>query len=173
MKKLFLFVLFLASCRPANAQPAAPELAPAVIQPAAPDSLAALAQWVGTQQAQLGTSIDLHGVKYATTWWDAVSYGQKGLNVGAPSSLDFVDLGPGMAVTHGKSARYGQAVPIHIGNIWNSTSLPSSIVPHFHLATLPNVTISPLFLWPDHAPIGKWTWKKDFQAAVAYRFGGS
>lgn len=148
---------------------------PAVAQTAPSDPAAGLASWAATQQAQVGVSLDLHKTKYAVTWWDAVSWGQKGVNVGLAGAKDYIDLGPAMAVANGASPRWGQAIPLHVGNIWNSatSSLPPSTAAHFNLVTLPNVTVSPLFLVPDHKPITKWTWSNDFQVVVAYRIGGS
>ena len=139
------------------------------------DSLTALMQWVGTQQAQVGTSMGFSGVKYVATWWDAVSIGSKGFNVGAATSLDFLDFGPGTAAANGASTRYGQAVPIHVGNLWNEleTFSPGTWMSHVHITALPNVTVCPFFLWPQDGKISKWTWKKDFQGALGYRFGGS
>ncbi len=150
--------------------------APAAAQTSPPsDSLAALATWVGKQQAQVGTSIALNGVKYASTWWDAVSIGDRGFNVGLAGSLDFIDFGPGMAAANGEHTRYGQAVPVHVGNIWNSAETFShgTWMSHVHITALPNVTVCPFFLWPENNRLAKWTWKKDFQAAVGYRFGGT
>ncbi len=139
------------------------------------DDLAALATWVSHQQAQVGTSIALNGVKYAATWWDAVSIGQKGFNVGLAGALDYLDFGPGMAAANGERTRYGQAVPVHVGNLWNAAETFSSgtWMSHVHITALPNVTVCPFFLWPDGNRLAKWTWKKDFQAAVGYRFGGT
>lgn len=144
------------------------------VPPAAPtDSLTALGEWASSQQKYLGVSYDLHKVKYVSTWWDAVSIGTSGLNVGNASSLDFVDLGPGMALANGTATRYGQAVPLHVGNIWNSSTshMPSSVASHVHLVALPNVTLAPMFLVPSNGSLKKWTFKNDFQVALAYRFG--
>lgn len=140
-----------------------------------PNDLQNLLTWVGTQQAQVGTSIAADGVKYAATWWDAFSVGSKGFSVGAAGSLDLIDAGPGMAAANGEHTRYGQAVPVHVGNIWNLSETYSSgtWMSHIHITALPNVTICPFFLWPEGNRISKWTWKKDFQGAVGYRFGGA
>ena len=35
------------------------------------------------------------------------------------------------------------------------------------------MTVTGLFLWPEHRPLSKATWMNDFQVAVAYRFGGT
>ena len=141
----------------------------------APDSFSALLQWVGTQQAQIGTSMGYSGVKYAATWWDAFSIGQKGLNVGLASALDYMDLGPGMAAANAQRTRYGQAVPVHVGNIWNlmESNSTGTWMSHVHVTALPNVVFCPFFLWPEGNRLNGWTWKKDFQAAVGYRFGGT
>lgn len=142
----------------------------------APSNLHDLVKWVGTQQAHVGTARGLEdSSSYATTWWDAVSYGQKGINVGAAGALDFLDLGPAVSAANGRSTRYGQAVTLHVGNVWNSlaANLPTSLAKHVHLVVLPNVTVAPLFLWPYRLPLNRWTWGKDFQVSVGYRFGGS
>ena len=167
MKLIAALVLALAVAAPVFAQ-----TAPA---PASSDSLTALMQWVGTQQAQVGTSVAMNGVKYVATWWDAVSIGSKGFNVGLAGSQDYLDFGPGTAAANGAATRYGQAVPVHVGNIWNLAETYSSgtWMSHFHVTALPNVTVCPFFLWPQSNRLAGWTWKKDFQAAVGYRFGGT
>lgn len=141
----------------------------------ASDSLADLAKWVGTQQAQVGTSIAYDGTKYAATWWDLASYGSKGTNVGLAGASDYLDLGPGVAAANGRATRYGQAVPVHIGNIWNALQAFSSgsWMSHVHITSLPNVTVCPFFLFPANGDIRSWNWKKDFQGAIGYRFGGT
>jgi len=134
-----------------------------------------LIKWLGTQQAQVGTSIAYNGVKYAATWWDMASFGQSGLNVGLASALDYLDFGPGTALANEEQTRYGAAVPIHLGNIWNSvtTSMPSKVASHVHLTALPNVTFCPFFLYPQDGVLKHFTWKKDLQGAIGYRFGGA
>jgi len=150
-------------------------LLPVSVAAQAVDEIVQLGQWLKTQQANAGISQSLHKDKYAVTWWDAISVGQSGLNVGKAGALDYVDLGPIMAVANGKNPRYGAALPIHVGNIWNNASkrLPPKIGSHVNLASIPNMIISPVFLWPDRKPINKWTWIEEFQIALAYRFGGS
>lgn len=162
--KLFLTMLSMLLVTASHAQATAPD-----------SSLPDLLKWVGNQQAQVGTSIDLHGTKYAASWWDAVSFGQGGLDVGKAGALDYLDLGIGAVATNGRAPRYGQALAFHAGNIWNTaqTSSHGTWMSHVHLVALPNVTVSPLFLLPERKPINKWTWEEDFQVAVCYRFGGS
>lgn len=140
-----------------------------------PSTIQDLAVWVQTQQAQVGVSYDLHKTKAVATWWDAVSIGQSGINVGSASALDFLDLGPSMAAANGVRTRYGACVPIHIGNIWNSSTghLSKAVADHVHLATVPNLTLAPMFMVPDGRAIKKWNWTQDFQVALAYRFGGT
>ena len=147
----------------------------------APQPVNDLFSWLGTQQAQVGVSENLKGVKYAATWWDAISVGQSGLNVGKAGAADFFDLGPAFAGTNSNiesqdpTTRWGAATALHVGNLWNwcAGKMPSSIASHVHLATLPNVTVSPLFFWPHGTNVDKWTFAKDFQIALAYRFGGT
>lgn len=138
------------------------------------DQLAALYNWVKTQQANAGISYDLHRVKYACTWWDLVSLGSSGLNVGTATSKDYLDLGPATAVANAAPTRYGQGTALHIGNIWNATAgnLPGALRSHVRITSLPDVTVGGLFLFPRSGALNKWTWRDDFQAAVAYRFGG-
>lgn len=145
------------------------------------DPITDLYSWLKSQQAQVGLSETLKGTKYAATWWDAVSVGESGINVGKAGALDFFDMGPAFAGTnsnldsHDPATRWGSAAALHVGNIWNvaATKLPAGIANHVHLATLPNVTIAPLFFWPHGTGVDKWTWAKDFQIALAYRFGGT
>ena len=168
MKRILAIVLMsLASSAAAQTVPA--------------DPVGGLAAWLQSQQAQVGLSETLKGVKYAATWWDAVSVGQKGINVGAAGAKDFFDLGPAFTGTNSDLAsqdpttRWGAATALHVGNLWNwgAAKLPTAIADHVHLATLPNVTVSPLFMWPHGTNINKWTFAKDFQIALAYRFGGT
>lgn len=146
--------------------------------PPAPPSgdIASLYAWAQAQQKYLGTGMDTHGTIYAVTWWDAISLGSSGLNVGKAGATDLFDLGPGMSAANAKPTRYGQAFPVHIGNMWNwvATNLPESVGSHLNIAVLPsNLTVTALFLWPDHKALGQWRWDNDFQGAVAYRFGGN
>ena len=137
-----------------------------------------LLTWVKSQQANAGLSYSFHKTKYAVTWWDAASYGQAGMNVGKAGALDYVDLGPIISVpvadSNHTSTRYGLAVPLHAGNIWNSSPgyLPQKLREHINLVTFPNVTVTPAFLYPEHLSLLEWRWRKDFQIAIAYRFGG-
>lgn len=134
-----------------------------------------LMRWVANQQAQVGTSISLHGTKYACTWWDAFSYGQAGMSAGKAGALDYVDLGPGVGVANDKRPRWGQTVAIHVGNIWNTLTghLPAGVGSHVHFVALPKITVAPVFLLPERLPLNKWTWREDFQVAIAYKFGGT
>lgn len=164
MKSIIAVLLLTISVNPVRAQTAPSS-----------DSLSELMTWVGTQQAQVGTSVAMNGVKYAATWWDAFSVGQTGTNVGRAGALDYLDIGPGMAVANAERTRYGSATPVHIGNIWNLMEQNSTgtWMSHVHVRALPNVIVCPFFLWPQGNQIGRWTWKKDFQAAIGYKFGGS
>lgn len=138
-----------------------------------------LMTWIGTQQIQLGTASPISGHMfkntYAASWWDAVSIGQSGLNVGRAGALDFINIGPGMNVATDKISRYGIVIPVHVGNIWNSliNHLPSSVASHVNLASVPNMTVAAEFLAPTRVPISKATLTNDFLVAVGYRFGGS
>ena len=152
--------------------------APAFAQTATPptgDSLAQFYAWVQTQQANAGVSYDWHHTKYACTWWDLVSLGSSGLNVGVATSKDFVDFGPAMATTNAAPTRYGQGIATHVGNIWNAvaTAIPGNVAKHVKITSLPDVTVGGLFLFPKSGALNKWNWRDDFQAAVAYRFGGA
>jgi hypothetical protein len=165
--KLAIVLMFLASSASAQSVPA--------------DPISGLGSWLQSQQAQVGLSETLKGVKYAATWWDAVSVGQKGLNVGSAGAMDFFDMGPAFTGTNSTLAsqdpttRWGAATALHVGNLWNwgTGKLPDVLASHVHLVTLPNVTISPLFMWPHGTNVDKWTFAKDFQIAMAYRFGGT
>lgn len=161
MKKMLIAVLLMAAyCAPVKAQTT---------------DFGNFLTWLQSQQAQVGTALTIDAKLYAATWWDAISVGQAGLNVGKAGALDYVDLGPELSVANGLSPRYGAALPIHVGNIWNTvaTHLPSSISSHLIITALPNVTIAPVFLWPQNGSINNWTWRNDFQYTFAYRFGGS
>lgn len=138
-----------------------------------PKELQALEQWIGSQQAHVGTGFGINGVKYGSTWWDLVSVGEAGLNIGKAGSLDFVDVGPVLSMANTLSPRYGASIPIHAGNIWNSLKLPSNIVTHVWMASLPNITLAPAVFYPQGQAFNKWTWKNDFQLVLAYTFGGS
>jgi hypothetical protein len=180
MKKLLVAALLALAAAPSRAQTLAAVDLTTITPPAAPapvasgNSLTDLMTWLGTQQAQLGTSMGFSKVKYVTTWWDASSWGQKGINIGQASALDYMDLGFGTAAANAQVTRYGFFVPIHFGNIVNSASswMPSVIGDHVHLTTLPNVTLALVFLYPQNGVLKDWTIKKDGQGSVAYRFGG-
>lgn len=133
------------------------------------------AAWVSSQQAHVGMAWDMSGTKYATTWWDAVSVGQSGMNVGKAGALDYLDFGPTFSAANREAPRYGAAVPVHLGNIWNTLAdhLPTAVKTHVKIVTLPNVTAAAMFLMPQNLPINRWNWCADFRAAIAYRFGGS
>ena len=139
------------------------------------DDLDNLIDWVKTQQINVGTGISLNGVKFETQWWDLIAIGKKGINIGKAESLDFIDFGPVLSLANVQRPRYGQAIPIHAGNIWNSITgkIPPSLVSHIFLASLPNITIAPIFLFPENSSLNKWRWQDDFQIAVAYKFGGN
>lgn len=141
----------------------------------APDQIVQLYNWVKTQQANVGLSYDLHKVKYACTWWDLVSLGSSGLNVGMATAKDFIDLGPATATANAAPTRYGQGVAIHVGNIWNSATahLPNAIASHVKVTSLPDVTVGALIFEPLNGVLKSWTFAKDLQVAVAYRFGGN
>lgn len=152
---------------------------PTVPNPLPPTDIQNLETWFLAQQYQAGTASPIVGKvfkeTYASTWWDAFSLGQSGINVGKAGALDYVDLGPVMNVATGQVTRYGLAVPIHVGNIWNTliTKLPPKVSDHVVLASIPNVTLAGQLLAPKGLPLNKFTWGKDFNVAVAYRFGGS
>ncbi len=193
MKPLHLAALLVALAGPLFAQEAVPPVvtvvAPAPVAVVAPtvsgtavdqaapavDQLAALYAWVKTQQANAGISYDLHRVKYACTWWDLISLGSSGMNVGIATAKDYLDLGPAMATANAAPTRYGQGTALHVGNIWNAaaSALPGNVAKHVKITSLPDVTVGGLFLFPKSGALNKWTWRDDFQAAIAYRFGGS
>lgn len=131
--------------------------------------------WLSQQQAHAGVGYGLKGkTKYAVTWWDLAQYGQAGMNVGNPSTAhDYVDLGPALSVANSQNPRYGAALPMHVGNLWNDVKLPSKVASHINLTAIPDVVIAPLFLAPDNLPLNKWRWDSDFQITLAYGFGGS
>lgn len=144
-------------------------------------SLTSLGQWLAVQQAQVGTAIGFQRtpsnkpVEYATTYWDAVSIGQSGINVGLASALDFVDLSLGLSAANQETTRYGVFIPIHVGNIWNSAAahFPAAIADHVYLTSLPNVTAALALYEPTNGALNTWTIKKDGQISIAYRFGGA
>lgn len=179
--KLLIIAIAISFSVPSSAQdaPATPAPLPTISgtasDPAPVDQLAALYKWVKAQQANAGISYDLHRVKYACTWWDLISLGSSGLNVGSATSKDFLDLGPATAAANAAPTRYGQGSAVHVGNIWNAfaSSLPGAIVKHVKITSLPDVTVGGLFFVPTNGVLRSWTWKNDFQGAVAYRFGGS
>lgn len=192
MKPLHLAALLAVLAGPLFAQdaaPAAPVVAPAPVAVVAPtvsgtavdsaapavDQLAALYAWVKTQQANAGISYDLHRVKYACTWWDLISLGSSGMNVGIATAKDYLDLGPAMATANAAPTRYGQGTALHVGNIWNAVAaaIPGNVAKHVKITSLPDVTVGGLFLFPKNGSLKSWNWRDDFQAAVAYRFGGS
>lgn len=143
------------------------------------NSLVALGQWLATQQAQVGTAFGFDKtpsgkpVEYATTYWDAVSLGSKGLNVGLASAKDLLDFSIGLSAANQRQTRYGIFIPVHVGNMWNSISFPAAIAEHVHMATLPNCTVALALYEPKNGQLDKWTIKDDGQLSVAYRFGGS
>lgn len=132
--------------------------------------------WLSQQQAHAGVGYFVEGdkAKYATTWWDLVQFGKGyGVNVAQPSnSMDYVDIGPANAVANGRSARWGVAVPIHAGNIWNNIKLSSSVQSHVNQTPLPAFVVAPSFMVPQNAPLSKWQWK-NFMVNFSYGFGGS
>lgn len=168
MNKLLLAVVLASvSVVPVRAQSADPAAAPV-------DQIAALYSWVKTQQANAGISYDLHRAKYACTWWDLISVGSSGMNVGIATAKDYFDLGPATAVANAAPTRYGQGSALHVGNIWNATigNLPGGIAKHVKITSLPDVTVGGLFFMPKNGSVKSWTWRNDFQLAMAYRFGG-
>lgn len=168
--KIVTLLALIAFAIPSHAQ----TVTTPVVSPATSDSsLQGLAEWLGTQQAQVGTSLSLGTghVKYVDTWWDAVSYGTKGFNVAAAGSLDLVDLGAGTALANGASTRYGAFLPLHAANVWNQVAAHEGS--NWKLASVPNATVFVNALYPKDGQIKHWTWKNDFQVGAAYRFGGS
>lgn len=168
--KWLLAVLFIPVMAHAQAAPGAP----------APDPCnASLSSWVQCQQGQSGLAYQVVNSKwrqtYATTWWDMVSFGQAGINIGAANAHDYIDLGPTVNAGNALVTRYGLSIPIHIGNIWNDSSkhLPASIASRVRLASIPNMTIAPQFFWPQDGNMSDWTFLKDFMLSIAYRYGGS
>jgi hypothetical protein len=141
--------------------------------PAPYSDLQALESWLATQKAYVGTGFSLHGVKYASTYYDLISIGQSGLNIAKPTALDYIDFGPSVNVANGTTPRYGMGIPIHAANIWNSLSgkVPATISSHVSLVSLPDIIISPEVLWPSES-LGKWTWGQDFLLVLAVSFGG-
>jgi hypothetical protein len=147
----------------------------------APTTFSDLLSWVQTQQAQLGTSAGFQRtpsgrpVEYATTWWDATSLGQSGINVGLASAQDYLDLGVGMAAANEETTRYGLFLPVHFGNAWNAatSALPAKVADHVYMTTLPNVTVAIAVYEPTNGVLRDWTIKKDAQLSVGYRFGGA
>ena len=131
--------------------------------------------WLQSQQAHAGIGYGLKTTtKYAISWWDLAQYGQSGINIANPSKIhDYVDIGPCISIANGQHPRYGIAMPIHIGNIWNSISLPSKLSSHINLTSIPALVVSPILLAPNDLPLNVWRWDRDFQVALAYSFGGS
>jgi hypothetical protein len=162
MKKIIVAALLAFVISPAKAQSAASETQQ-------------LMSWLATQQANIGASENLHGTKFAATWWDVLNAGQSGVNIAAGSSKDFVDLGPAVCAANSQATRYGAAIPINAGNIWNwaSGKVPPKFSSHIHIATLPSITLSPILLWPNGRPLKTWHFGDDFQIALAYTFGGA
>ncbi len=175
MKKIIAVSLLLVSVGAGAQSLNVPPAAAPVASSQSVDPASSLGAWLASQQAQIGVSYDFNRTKYADTWWDAVSVGQSGINIGAASALDYLDLGPGVAAANGAATRYGLVVPLHVGNIWNSLpgKMPKAVSSHVHTFTAPNVTAGGMFLVPNHRPLDKWNWTQDFQATLAYRFGGA
>lgn len=138
-----------------------------------PNDLAALGQWITSQQVNFGAAKDLHAKSAAVGWWDVISIGRNGFNVAKASDLDCIDFGAGSSVMGNEKPRYGVMVPIHFGNLWNTASsrLPTNLASHVYLPMIPKVTIAPLFLQHKGNP-KKWNWNDDFEMAVSYSFGG-
>ena len=175
--KYLLTVAMLALAAPSHSQTLSTVSGTAVDAPApvVSDSVTQLYSWAKAQRKSIGVSYDLHHVKYVATSWDLVSIGDAGLNVAKASAKDYIDFGPTTAVANAAPTRYGQAVPIHFGNIWNqiATHQPRLIAAHASIASLPDVTLVPMFLFPRNGAVKTWTWRDDFQLAVLYSFGGA
>ena len=140
------------------------------------DDITDFSSWVTSQSVSLGTSMGIKSsARYVATGWDMVSFGQKGVNVFSAGALDYIDLGPAWTAANGEKPRFGQAIPIHFGNLWNfwTGHLPVSIGEHVHTTHLPGIILSPLFLWPTEGRVTAWRWDRDFQVALSCRFGGS
>lgn len=138
--------------------------------------------WLKTQQAHAGIGYVVKGdkAKYAVTWWDLLQVGQSGMNVAQPSSShDYVDIGPSLATANERHPRWGLAVPIHFGNIWNDIHLSSKIESHINKTPLPPIVCSFILNWPKDQngvdlPINKLRpWDRDGMVAITYGFGGS
>jgi hypothetical protein len=129
--------------------------------------------WVQTQQANVGVGLDWKGVKFVTTSWDLISFGQSGLNVAKAGAADYFDLGPMTSAANGEKTRYGALPLLHVGNVWNGINLPANIQSHIGKTTLPDVAAGLGFFEPKNGVLRSFKWKEDTQFVVVYRFGGS
>lgn len=134
--------------------------------------------WLGQQQGHAGIGYLAKGdkAKYAVSWWDLIQVGQSGLNLAQPSKAhDYVDLSPANGSANDRAPRWGMAIPIHFGNIWNDIHLTAAIDSHINKAPLPNIIVSYIFLLPaDGLPVTKMRpWDRDGMVAITYGFGGN
>ena len=143
--------------------------------PARADDLSDFHAWVSSQSMQTGVSVGIKDrAKFATSVWDVVSVGQSGLNIFAAGALDYVDLGPAWGIANDRAPRYGLALPVHGGNIWDALTghLPASVATHVHTVKLPDFSVSGIPLMPLSGRLGDWRWDRDFWIYFSYRYGG-
>ena len=140
------------------------------------DDFSDFTTWMKAQAGQTGISVGTKDkAKYAAQVWDALSYGQKGMDVFAAGALDYVDLGPAWAIANDRAPRYGICAPIHAGNIWDTarTHLPPAVGTHVHTTKLPDFSVSGIFLWPTGGSVRGWRWDRDFMVYFSYKYGGA
>lgn len=137
--------------------------------------------WFTSQKAYLGVGYILKGdkAKWEVSYWDLLQFGQSGINVAKPTANDYVDIGLAQAMANQRQPRWGVAIPIHAGNIWNDVHFTAKVDSHVGKAKLPPIVVSYVLLLPHDQntgtdlPITKLRpWDRDGMVTICWGFGG-